>query len=109
MPVNSIAILDLLPAAERDEEALFARGEDDALIRREKKTQADFSENVSLTIDGIPVTVRRATPVTDSQGNARVGADGKPVPRATTIYDAAQELVRRGTWDGDELRRRIPV
>jgi ferredoxin len=109
MALNSIALLDLIPAGEREEEALFARDEDDALIRRDKKTQADFIEKVKLTIDGISVTVPRATPVTDAQGNTRYGPDGKPIPRATTIYDAATELVKHGIWTTDELTRRIPV
>jgi CRP-like cAMP-binding protein/Fe-S-cluster-containing dehydrogenase component len=97
------AVLDVVPTA-REGEALFARGDDDALIRRERKTQADFAQLVSLTIDGADVTVPRATPVTDAQGNIKYGPDGNPIPRATTIYDAAARL-----WDRDELARRIPV
>jgi ferredoxin len=96
---------DLVPTA-REAEALFARGDDDALIRREKKTQADFGQMVSITIDGIAVEVPKATPVKDAQGNVKLGPDGNPIPRATTIYDAAAQ----GTgWDRDELARRIPV
>src|SRR5829696_838830 len=98
-----LPIPDVLPTA-REAEALFARGDDDALIRRERKTQADFAQRVALTIDGVEVTVPRATPVTDAQGNVKYGPDGLPVPRATTIYDAAARL-----WDRDELARRIPV
>src|SRR3954464_4968220 len=93
----------LVPTA-REAEALFARGDDDALIRRERKTQADFAQPVALTIDGVEVTVPRATPVTDAQGNVKYGPDGNPIPRATTIYDAATKV-----WDRDELARRIPV
>ena len=85
--------LDVIPTA-REGEALFARGDDDALIRRERKTQADFAQPVTLTIDGTEVTVPRATPVTDAQGNIKYGPDGLPVPRATTIYDAAAKLWR---------------
>lgn len=95
--------LDVLPTS-REDEALFARGDDDALIRRERKTQADFGQPVSLTIDGIDITVPRATPVTDAQGNIKYGPDGNPIPRATTIYDAAARV-----FDRDELARRIPV
>src|SRR4029079_19819608 len=90
--------------APREGEALFARGDDDALIRRERKTQADFAQLVSLTIDGTEVTVPRATPVTAAQGTVKYGPDGNPIPRATTIYDAAARV-----WDRDELARRIPV
>src|SRR6476469_69596 len=94
---------DVIPTA-REGEALFARGDDDALIRRERKTQADFAQKITLTIDGTEVTVNRATPVTDAQGNVKYGPDGNPIPRATTIYDAAAMV-----WDRDELARRIPV
>ena len=97
------ALDDVIPTA-REGEALFARGDDDALIRRERKTQADFAQKVTLTIDGTEVAVNRATPVTDAQGNVKYGPDGNPVPRATTIYDAAATL-----WDRDELARRIPI
>src|SRR5262245_27940119 len=95
--------LDIIPTA-REGEALFARGDDDALIRRERKPQAAFAQPISLSIDGIEVTVPRATPVTDAQGNVKYGPDGNPIPRATTIYDAAAKV-----WDRDELARRIPV
>jgi Fe-S-cluster-containing dehydrogenase component/CRP-like cAMP-binding protein len=98
-----LPVPDVLPTA-REAEALFARGDDDALIRRERKTQADFAQRITLTIDGVEVTVPRATPVTDAQGNVKYGPDGLPVPRATTIYDAAAKR-----WDRDELARRIPV
>lgn len=104
---------DLPLPAGRESEALFARGDDDALIRREKKTLADFEQPIALTIDGHAVTVPKAVPATDSMGNVRYGQDGKPIPRATTIYDAAsilsQRLVRDGTWAHDELSRRIPI
>ncbi|HEX3150177.1 MAG TPA: cyclic nucleotide-binding domain-containing protein [Gemmataceae bacterium] len=100
-----VPALDLIPTA-REGEALFARGDDDALIRRERKTQADFDQRVTLTIDGVEITVPRATPVTDAQGNVKFGPDGNPIPRATTIYDAATAIRQ---WDRDGLARRIPV
>jgi len=101
-----------LPAA-REAESLFARGDDDALIRREKKTQADFDLEITLSIDGHSVTVPKATPATDAQGNIRLSPDGKQIPRATTIYDAAsklsEQLMTKGTWQHGELSRRIPI
>ena len=101
-----------LPAA-REAESLFARGDDDALIRREKKTQADFDLEITLSIDGHSVTVPKATPATDAQGNIRLSPDGKQIPRATTIYDAASklsdQLQTNGIWPHGELSRRIPI
>ncbi len=102
----------ILPST-REEESLFARGDDDALIRRERKTLADFDTSVSLTIDGHPVKVPKAKPLTDALGIVRRGPDGKLIPRATTIYDAAvqlaDQLVREGDWAHDELTKRIPL
>lgn len=93
----------------REEESLFARDDDDILIRREKETRERFNEIVSVTIDGITLNLPRAVPTRDAQGNIRNGPDGLPLPRTTTIYDAALELVRLGHWTRDELHRRIPI
>ena len=93
----------------RDEEALFARDENDALVRREKATRAQFDEVVTISIDGYAVKVPRAVPVTDAQGNAIRGADGEFVPRDSTIYDAALRLVRDGTLTEAGLKERIPL
>ncbi|MGL4423227.1 MAG: 2Fe-2S iron-sulfur cluster-binding protein, partial [Gemmataceae bacterium] len=104
MAKTSLAVLNLPIPGGREEEGLFARDEDDALVRREKKTQDDFKEQVSITIDGRTLKVPKAVPVTDAQGNPKIGPDGKPIPRATTIYDAAAQV-----FDREELNRRIPV
>jgi Fe-S-cluster-containing hydrogenase component 2/CRP-like cAMP-binding protein len=93
----------------RDEEAVFARDANDALVRRETATREQFADTVVVTLDGYPVTVPKAVPATDSQGNERRAADGGLVPRNTTIYDAALRLVRDGTWTDADLRDRIPV
>ena len=53
--------------------------------------------------------VPRAVPKTDSQGNLIRDADGHLIPRTTTIYDAAAELVAKGVWSEEDLRTRIPV
>jgi hypothetical protein len=79
-----------------EEEGLFARDEAGQLIRYEKKTQQDYDRAVTLTIDGVPITVRKAVPTKDAQGNViYVDASGRTVPRATTIYDAAMQLLSR--------------
>ncbi len=79
-----------------EEEGLFARDEAGQLIRYEKKTQQDYDRAVSLTIDGVPITVRKAVPTKDAQGNViYIDASGRTVPRATTIFDAAMQLLAR--------------
>src|SRR5262245_59033142 len=93
----------------REEEALFARDENDVLVRRERETRERFKELVSVIIDGYSVAVPRAVPKTDAQGNALRDTDGELIPRTTTIHDAAAELVNLGLWTEDDLRDRIPV
>ena len=93
----------------REEESLFARDENDVLVRREKETRDRFNQMVEIVIDGFTVTVPRAVPKTDSQGNQVRDADGELVPRTTTIHDAAAKLVADGVWSDQELATRIPL
>ena len=72
-----------------EEESLFARDVNGRLIRVQKATDVDFATDVHLKINGKEVTVKRAVPTLDSEGDVIRGADGQPVPRYTTIYDAA--------------------
>ena len=108
MPIDELSA-DPFFAAVREEESLFARGDDDALVRYVKPTLLQFEETVSLIIDGEAVTVPKAKPQTDALGNPRRGPDGNFIPRSTTIYDAALELVERKVFTPDELSERIPV
>jgi Fe-S-cluster-containing hydrogenase component 2/CRP-like cAMP-binding protein len=98
-----------LDTAGREEESLFARDENDVLIRREKETRDRFGQFVEIVIDGYAVKVPRAVPKTDSQGNKLRGADGQLIPRTTTIHDAAAKLVALGIWTEEQLKERIPV
>src|SRR4051812_6593597 len=93
----------------REEESLFARDENDVLVRREKETRERFDQFVEIVIDGYPVKVPRAVPKTDSQGNQMRDSDGELIPRTTTIHDAAARLVAVGIWSEEELKTRIPV
>ncbi|MBP3957478.1 cyclic nucleotide-binding domain-containing protein [Gemmata sp. G18] len=93
----------------REEESLFARDDNDVLVRREKETRDRFNDLVTIVIDGYAVEVPRAVPKTDSQGNVLRDPDGKEIPRTTTIYDAAAALVEQGAWSDEELKTRIPV
>ena len=117
---------DLLPLADeipeasgREPELPSSRDADDFLISREKATRERFQELVTLTIDGYPVAIPKSVPKTDSQGNEERGKDGEPIPRNTTLYDAAVRLVTGypgpdgnfvpPVWEWDELRARIPT
>lgn len=92
-----------------EEESLFARDDNDVLVRREKETRERFEQYVEVVIDGYAVKVPRAVPKTDAQGNKLRDADGELIPRTTTIHDAAAQLVLSGVWSEEELKTRIPV
>ncbi len=83
--------IDVSGQVQLEDEGLFARNIDGQLIRIEKATASELDEDVTLTIDGREVTVKKAVPQCDSQGNIIRKADGSTVPRPTTIYDAAYE------------------
>ncbi len=72
-----------------EEDGLFARDIDGQLVRMDKVTAADFEKQITISIDGRPVTVPKAVPLTDAQGKLIRDSEGRPIPRATTIYDAA--------------------
>lgn len=79
-----------------EEEGLFARDLNGQLIRAEEATAKQYSEFVTMTIDGMPISVPRATPAVDSQGNIIfLDASGRTKPRATTILDARNALKRQ--------------
>ncbi len=71
-----------------DDEGLFARNVNGQLVRVEKATAKELDTDVKLTIDGREVTVKKAVPTRDSQGNVIRDSSGAPIPRLTTIYDA---------------------
>jgi len=95
--------------AGREEESLFARGDDDALIRYDKPTEDLFEKKVRLVIDGEFVEVPKAKKARDAQGNVSRDQKGNPIPRDTTIYDAAMMLVETGRIPLEELHKRIPL
>lgn len=75
-----------------EEEGLFSRNIDGQLVRLEKATEADYQTEITLKIDGREVTVRKAEPTKDAQGNVVRDQAGRTIPRDTTIFDAAQQL-----------------
>lgn len=87
-----------------DEEGFFARNMNGQLIRVVPATAKDYDEIVTVTIDGQEVQVPRAVPATDAQGNLINDADGRTVPRKTTILDAAVALFCR-----DNPAARLPI
>jgi CRP-like cAMP-binding protein/NAD-dependent dihydropyrimidine dehydrogenase PreA subunit len=82
-----------------DEEALFSRDFNGQLVRLTAPTEKDYAEMITIKIDERPVTVPKATPTTDAQGNIVRGPDGTTIPRATTIFDAALKLFVANSQD----------
>ncbi len=86
-----------------EEEGLFSRDIDGHLIRIKKATEADYQRDVTLTVDGQEVTVKKAEPTIDSQGNIVIDENGRTIPRDTTIYDAAQRLYVKQLGDANPI------
>lgn len=107
MAVSNTSGIDFAAAGQAgrpyEEEALFARDVDGRLIRVEKATASDFDTQISLKIDGHAVAVPKAVPTLDSQGNIVRGKDGQPIPRFTTIYDAAAEVFVKSPGDKNPI------
>lgn len=81
------------------EEALFARDIDGQLIRAADATLQDLDQEIHLTIDGVPITVKKATPLRNSQGVVMVNERGELIPRPTTIYDAVHAMYVQNLGD----------
>ena len=75
-----------------DDEGLFSRDINGQLVRLDAPTESDYEKNVTVQIDGLPVTVPLAEPLTDANGNIVLDIEGRTTPRYTTIYDAARKL-----------------
>ena len=79
----------LEPSIFDEAESLFARDDNDEIVRRERATAEQFKQEVSLKIDGVDVQTppRPCVSATDFLGNERRDTDGNVIPRSTTIYD----------------------
>ena len=75
-----------------DDEGLFSRDLTGQLVRLDAPTKADYDKQVTLEIDGQPITVPLAEPLKDANGNVVQDLEGRTTPRYTTIYDAAAKL-----------------
>ena len=83
-------------SANWEEEGLFARDVNGQLIRAEKAVREDYEQLITLTIDGEEVTVPKAVPTKDAQGNIIfLDGTGRTKPRRTTIHDAALVLAQK--------------
>ena len=81
-----------LAPRDADDEGLFSRDVNGQLVRVDAPTEEDYNKQVTLQIDGRPITVRLAEPLKDAQGNILQDVNGLTTPRYTTIYDAAAQL-----------------
>src|SRR5437763_3906540 len=90
-----------------DDDGLFSRDINRHLVRLDAATEADYRKTATLQIDGVPVQVPLAEPLTDANGNIVVDRDGRTTPRYTTIFDAARKLYVEQL--GDETKIPIPV
>ncbi len=82
-----------------DDEGLFARNNDGQLVREVEATVSELDMDITLTIDGREITVKKAVPLRDSQGNIQRDRDGATIPRPTTIYDATSLAFVRAPGD----------
>ena len=73
------------------------------LVRFERAKELDYLKDITLTIDGEKVVVKKATPLTDSQGNIVNDQEGRTIPRFTTIYDAATKRYVRQIGDTNPI------
>src|SRR5437764_7034500 len=105
MPIDSEFIPGLF--VRDDDEGLFSRDINGQLVRLDAATEADYGKTVTLQIDGVPVQVPLAEPLTDASGNIVVDLEGRTTPRYTTTYDAARKLYVEKP--GDEQKIPIPV
>ncbi len=79
-----------------EDEELFARDDDGRLMLKVKSTEKDYFQKINVVVDGETVEMRKAVPLTDSQGNTQFDEDGNTKFRQTTIWDAAQKRYVRG-------------
>jgi len=87
-----------------EQEGLFSRDIDGQLVRLEAATEADYSNVITLKIDGQEISVPAAKATLDAQGIVMRDEAGKTIPRKTTIYDAAELLYVKG-----ELGKTNPI
>jgi Fe-S-cluster-containing hydrogenase component 2/CRP-like cAMP-binding protein len=95
------------PLARDDDEGLFSRDINGQLVRLDAPTADDYQKIITIQIDGQPISVRMAKPLTDAAGNIVLDQEGRSTPRFTTIYDAVAQLYEKE--QGGEARIPIPI
>jgi Fe-S-cluster-containing dehydrogenase component/CRP-like cAMP-binding protein len=95
------------PSIRDNDEGFFSRDATGQLIRLDAPTEQQYGENVTIQIDGQPVTVPIAQPSRDAAGNIIQNLEGETTPRLTTIYDAVLKLYVKE--QGDESKIPIPT
>jgi len=95
------------PSIRDNDEGFFSRDVNGQLIRLDAPTEQQYGENVTIQIDGQPVTVPVAQPLRDAAGNIVQNLEGNTTPRLTTIYDAVEKLYVK--QPGDEAKIPIPT
>ena len=93
-----------------EEEGLFARNVNGQLIRFVEAKEKEYTEIITVVIDGEEIQVPLAVPTTDAQGNVVfIDAAGHTKPRKTTIYDAALKLAEKRNPQGSRAQLAIPT
>src|SRR5439155_26450466 len=75
-----------------DDEGLFSRDSNGQLVRLDASTEADYRKTATLQIDGVPVQVPLAEPLTNARGNIVVDLEERSTPRYTTMHEPARKL-----------------
>ncbi|MCC6509679.1 MAG: cyclic nucleotide-binding domain-containing protein [Pirellulaceae bacterium] len=94
-----LATVDITTEPRIEDEGLFARDVDGRLIRLERAQAQDFDKTIKLKIDGVDVEIKKAVETRDSEGDIIRDSEGRPIPRFSTIYDAASQAFVSGTTD----------
>jgi CRP-like cAMP-binding protein/Fe-S-cluster-containing hydrogenase component 2 len=105
MPISPEPVAS--PFIRDDDEGLFSRDINGQLVRLDPPTESDYGKTITLQIDGQTITVSKAEPLKDANGNLVQDLEGRTTPRYTTIYDAALRLYVR--QPGDEAKIPIPT
>ena len=88
-------------AAPRDE--LLDYTFETQLVTLKPASQDDLRKKVSLSVDGVDVTVRRAVVVTDPDGEPVRDENGDAKLRYSTIYDAAAAAFQKNPGDKNPI------
>ena len=95
MPLDYDPIGGRSPAMTR--KGLFSRDINGQLIRLDAPTERDYEENLTIQIDGQPVTVPLAEPLKDASGNIVQTLEGSTTPALHHHLRRGHETLREGS------------